>query len=175
MGKIEISQNVLQSAISDNAEGLYQLFQPFIGSEKIIKANYFGKLGISIFGTHSFACITENKVISLQIGPFGQIVYQDGDIEHVNSGVIYQPRILMLYLISLVLCLTIVGIILIPAYVRLYYTLNKSGLVWSVREGIPVYLFANRNRINIVSKYWQAVSNLKRSREAYIKAMAHAH
>ena len=161
MGKINVSANVLTKAISGDKESIMLLFQPFVKNETILKSNYFGKLGLWLWGTHSFAAITDTKIVALQIGPFGQIIYQDGDIKHVNSGIIYQPRVLWLYIISFLLCCTIIGILFIPFFVRIYYSFKKSGLVWSIREGIPVYVFASRNRISTISEYWSYVTTIK--------------
>jgi len=162
MGKIKVKSNVLSNAIAGGSDSLNELFEPFIKGESILNANYFGKLGVSIFGTHSFAAITESKVHSLQVGPFGQIIYQDGDIDQLNSGIIYQPKIFLMYLISILLFISLVGILLIPTWVRMYYRFNKSGLIWSVREGIPVYVFTNRNRIDLISNYWSEVNRVKK-------------
>lgn len=161
MGKITVSSNVLTRSVNGDKDSITQLFQPFVKNENIIRSDYFGKRGLWIWGTHSFAAITDSKIISLQIGPFGQIIYQDGDIKHVNSGIIYQPRVLMLYIISVLLCFTIIGILFIPFFVRIYYSFKKSGLVWSIREGIPVYVFASRNRITLISDYWSEMTKVK--------------
>lgn len=65
------------------------------------------------------------------------------------------------YIISFLLACTIVGILLIPFFVRLYYSFRKSGLVWSIREGIPVNVFASRNKISTISDYWSYVTVIK--------------
>ena len=90
-------------------------------------------------------------------------------IEEVNSGIIYQPSLFGLYLVSILLACTLIGIILIPAWVQVFYLLNKSGMVWSIREGINVYAFANQSKINEVNTFWRHLANVRTQRVQFLK------
>ena len=93
----------------------------------------------------------------------------DAFIEEVNSGVIYQPSVFALYFVGIILCISIVGILLLNAWVRCYYKVNKSGMVWCVREGVNIYAFANRSKINLVNEIWRSASYIRGKRKQYIK------
>lgn len=95
--------------------------------------------------------------------------FQDAFIEDVNSGIIYQPSVFWLYFIGILLACTIIGILLIPGWVRLYYLINKSGMVWSIREGFSVYAFADRSKINDVNAFWWHVANVRTLRTQFLK------
>ena len=146
------------------------MFQSFISEdESILDVQYLGSYGF-LFKTRSFVCVSDRKIASMEYGPFGKIIYTDAFIEDVNSGVIYQPSIFPLYFVGLLLCLTIVGILLLNGWIRLYYQLHKSGLVWIVREGVNVYAFANRSKINLVNDFWRKASYLRTKRKEFLKA-----
>jgi hypothetical protein len=169
MSKLKVEKTLLKKAKEGDLESIKSIFKSFIGNDQqIFYVDSFGKYGL-IFPDYSFACVTDKKICSLRIGYFGEIVYQDAFIEEINSGVIYQPSVFKLYFVSVILCLSIVGIILLNAWVRLYYTLNKSGLVWSVREGINVYVFANRSKIDSINNMWRIASNVRCERVNYLK------
>lgn len=168
MSKISINKNIVAKSKAGDHIAIKDMFSSFLGEDETILAEeYLGKYGV-FFPTHSYVCITDKKVCALQYGPFGKIVYSDAFIEEVNSGVIYQPSVFPLYFIGTILCLTIVGILLLNGWVKLYYTLNKSGLVWCVREGVNIYAFANRSKINLVNAIWRKASYIRGQRKAYI-------
>lgn len=169
MSKIIIKKTIVKQATTGNKEAIKAMFQTFIADdETIISVEYLGKYGV-FFTTKSFVCITDKKVASLQYGPFGKIIYSDAFIEEVNSGIIYQPSVFTLYFIGLLLCISLIGILFLNAWVRIYYMVNKSGMVWCVREGISIYAFANRSKINSVNQIWRTVSYLRGKRKEYIK------
>lgn len=165
MGKIKIESSIIEQAKSGNKEALKKMFQTFLAEdENIISAEYLGCYGI-FFTTKSFVCITDKKVASLEYGPFSKIIYSDALIEDVNSGVIYQPSIFMLYFVGIILCISLFGIILLNSWIRFYYKVNKSGMLWYVREGISIYAFANRSKINLVNEIWRKASYIRNKRK----------
>lgn len=169
MSKIEIQPTLLKQAVLGNKSAIKSMFKNFIGEEDtIIDVQYLGGYGV-LFKTNSFVCISEQKIASMEYGPFGKIVYQDAFIEEINSGVIYQPSVFLLYFIGILLCISIYGILLLNGWIKLYYQLNKSGLVWVVREGANVYAFANRSKIDLVNEFWRKASSLRSKRKDLLK------
>lgn len=169
MAKIQIDGSIVKHATLGNKEAIKTMFQTFMAEdETIVSVEYLGSYGV-FFTTKSFVCITDKKVASMEYGPFGKIVYSDAFIEEVNSGVIYQPSVFALYFVGIILCISIVGILLLNAWVRCYYKVNKSGMVWCVREGVNIYAFANRSKINLVNEIWRSASYIRGKRKQYIK------
>lgn len=169
MAKIQIDGSIVKQATLGNKEAIKAMFQTFMAEdETIISVEYLGSYGV-FFTTKSFVCITDKKVASMEYGPFGKIVYSDAFIEEVNSGVIYQPSVFTLYFIGIILCISIFGILLLNAWVRFYYKVNKSGMVWCVGEGINIYAFANRSKINLVNEIWRSASYIRGKRKQYVK------
>lgn len=182
---IKVERSLLERAKGNDLEAITKMFRQFMSpDEEIYFAEYCGLLGFWIFGTHSFACLSNRRLASLQVGAFGRVLYNDGFLEHANSGVVYQPSLLKLYLwtafavvigllvfaIALVSAGTMlemlggvlglltgilivvlgagVGLLTVYMTIRFYYLLNKCGLVWWIREGISVYVFTNRGKMN---------------------------
>lgn len=169
MAKIQIDGSIVKQATLGNKEAIKAMFQTFMSEdETIISVEYLGSYGV-FFTTKSFVCITDKKVASMEYGPFGKIIYSDAFIEELNSGVIYQPSVFTLYFIGIILCVSIFGILLLNAWVRFYYKINKSGMLWCVREGVNIYAFANRSKINLVNEIWRNASYLRGKRKQFIK------
>lgn len=169
MAKIEIDKSVVTKAKEGDQVAIKQMFSTFLGEdETIVTVDYLGKYGV-FFPTRSFVCLSDKKVAVLEYGPFGKIVYSDAFIEEVNSGIIYQPSVFWLYFIGTILCISIFGILLLNSWVKIYYTLHKSGMVWCVREGVNIYAFANRSKINLVNNIWRQASYIRGQRKAYLK------
>lgn len=169
MSKIQIDGSIVKQATTGNKDAIKAMFLTFMaGDETIVSVEYLGSYGI-FFTTKSFVCITDKKVASLEYGPFGKIVYSDAFIEEINSGVIYQPSVFALYLVGMLLCISILGILLLNSWIRFYYMINKSGMVWCVREGVNIYAFANRSKINLVNEIWRTASYCRGQRKHYIK------
>ena len=96
---ITVEASVLQRAKANDVQAITTMFRQFLApDEEIYFAEYCGVQGLWGFGRHCFACVTNRRVASLTVGLFGLVVYQDGFLEHGNSGVIYQPSKLWLYL-----------------------------------------------------------------------------
>lgn len=145
------------------------MFGQFVPTdEKIVYADYLGAQGVLWTKKDSFACLTDRRIASLMVGSAGEVVYQDGLLEHYNSGVIHQPSLLGLYLACAVVALSTcgVGLLLLPSVVRAYYRQNKCGLVWVIREGVSVYVFANRNRLSRANHLYRLVMQAYEARMA---------
>lgn len=165
--KIAIASGVLDQAKMNNQDALNSMFQQFSGTNEQIKfAEYMGQHGFLIGVTHSFACLTDKRIISLQVGSFGEVLYQDAFIEDLNSGAIYQPSVLSLYIFSAILIIFTLGIglLLIPLVVKWYYKINKCGMVFFIKEGLSVYMFVNRNRMSRSNALWRLVSEIREGR-----------
>lgn len=170
MAKIKFESSILEKAIRGDKSAISTMFQSFIGNdEQILDARYFGCHGIFFNKTRSFVCLTDKRLSRIEYGPMGKILFQDAFIEDVNSGIIYQPSVFWLYFIGVLLACTIIGIFLIPGWVHLYYQINKSGMVWSIREGFSVYAFADRSKINEVNTFWWHVANVRTLRTQFLK------
>jgi hypothetical protein len=50
------------------------------------------------------------------------------------------------------------------ATVRLYYAFNKCGLLWAVREGLWVYAFTNRGRMNVANRLHRTTIEMRERR-----------
>lgn len=167
--KLTIASNVLQQAKQNNQDALKTMFQQFLGADEEIKfAEYMGRQGILFSVTHSFACLTDKRIISLKVGSFGQVLYQDAFIEDLNSGAIYQPSVLGLYVLSAIVTLFTfgIGILLVPFIVKWYYKIKKCGLVFIIKEGLSVYIFVNRNRMSRSNTLWRLASEIREERKA---------
>lgn len=163
--KIKIDASLLARAKKNDVSAIKTMFRQFIPlDEEILFAEYFGVQGLWWVGRYSFACLTKRRISSLMVGRWGEVVYQDGLLEHHNSGVVYQPSILILYVVStifviLALAFTFgLGLVLFPYVVKWYYRIHKCGLVWSIREGVSVYLFTNRNRLTRANQLYRDAS-----------------
>jgi len=109
-GSIKIEKSLLRQAKSDDPAAVVTMFKQFVPpDEDIMQADYFGIQGLWWFGLHSFACLTPRRVASLRVGRFGEVIYQDGFLEYINSGVVYQPSRLFLFLVSFLIILTGLG------------------------------------------------------------------
>lgn len=99
-GEIKLGETILQRASQDDFDAIVTMFRQFIPEdEKIYIARYLGIQGLWGFGTRQFACVTDRRVADITVGRFGEVNYQDGYLEHINSGVIYQPSKFWLYLL----------------------------------------------------------------------------
>src|SRR5215204_7573906 len=97
VNKVDVS--LLQRAKKSDPQALATIFRQFIPEgEKICWMEYLGSHGW-IFGRHSFGCLTERRVADVTIGAFGEVIYQDGYLEYINSSIIYQPSKLALYVL----------------------------------------------------------------------------
>lgn len=205
---IKLEPSLLDRAKANDLDAITKMFRQFMSpDEEIYFAEYCGLLGFWIFGTHSFACLSNRRLASLQVGAFGRLFYNDGFLEHHNSGAVVQPSLLKLYLwaaFAVLFGLLVFGITLVSAgevfgqlggvlgllsavlvvalglgasvlsvylTIRLYYSLNKCGLVWWIREGISVYVFTNRGKMTRANHLYRLSCQVRDDR---LKAVGHA-
>jgi hypothetical protein len=205
---IRVDRSLLDRARQNDLEAISRMFRQFMSpDEEIYFAEYCGLLGFWIFGTHSFACLSNRRLASLQVGAFGRVLYNDGFLEHHNSGIVAQPSLLKLYVWAffallfgvLVLGMALtgsvdvfealgsgllgglagvlvvalgIGLALLTIFVvaRVYYALNKCGLVWWIREGVSVYVFTNRGKMNRANHLYRLSCQVRDER---LKAVGH--
>ena len=191
-GQIRIAKSLLQRAVHSDQDALSDIFSQFLGAdEKVIYADYLGVDGMWGVGKKSFGCLTNRRIAGLRVGAFKEIIYSDGYLEFTNSGIIYQPSKLALYVMLVIATLGALylgaffasvmsrvydvditeitawgpGVLLAIALTllfwivaaRLFYRFSKCGLVWWIREGVPVYVFSNRSmltRANHLYRLW---------------------
>ncbi|MEM9265203.1 MAG: hypothetical protein AAGA46_06730 [Cyanobacteria bacterium P01_F01_bin.13] len=187
-GEVKIQPSILARAVKNDPEALKIMFRQFIPEdEEIHLVQYLGLKGIWGIGEYSFACLTNRRVADISLGRFSEVIYQDGYLEFINSSVLYQPSKLALYLfivtwlvlgfvialiisylvlisldtafsfITVVLLLTIV-IVVVPYLVKFYYGTVKCGIVFWIREGVPIYIFSNRKFIKRANTLCRALT-----------------
>lgn len=99
-GPIKVERSVLKRAVANDKEALSLMFHQFIpADEEILFAEFLGVEGMWGFGKRSFACLTNRRIAALKIGAFKEVIYQDGYLEGTNSGIIYQPSKLWMYIL----------------------------------------------------------------------------
>lgn len=97
-GRITVKGSLLERAKADDMAALKMIFHQFIpADEEITFAEYYGYTGFAYVGSHSFACLTDKRVATLKVGPFKKIYYNDGFLENMTSGGVYQPSKFWLY------------------------------------------------------------------------------
>lgn len=162
------------------------MFRQFIDEdEQVLKAAYLGKMGF-VFATDSFGCVTDRRVATIRSGSFGELLYQDGYLDEINSTVVHQPAIWMLYVVfglyvlfalsvsspflmfEPLFAMFIFAVVLVPGLLipRIYYRLVKSGLVTVIREGVSVYMFADRPRLARANGLLRTISSHRERRMA---------
>lgn len=116
---IKVERSLLDRAKGNDLEAITTMFRQFMSpDETIYFAEHCGLLGFWGLGTHSFACLSNRRLASLQVGAFGRVHYNDGFLEHGNSGVVYQPSLLKLYIwaaYGAVISLLVLGSALVAA------------------------------------------------------------
>jgi type III secretory pathway component EscS len=191
-GSIKIESSVLRMAKQGDVQATAMMFKQFVPEDEgVYFAEYLGVEGFWGMGTHSFGCLTDKRVASIRVGAFGEVVYQDGYIDYVNSGVVYQPSKLMLY-VAIIVCTLValasavgivvgivqglpviianctlwflVSLIALPVSVKVFYRLKKCGVVFWIREGICVYLFTNRGWLLKANRLYRNLTQLREQR-----------
>jgi hypothetical protein len=210
-GQIRIEANILRRSVANDPEAINIMFSQFIPTnEQIHFAEFLGVEGLWGIGRKSFACITDRRLASLRVGAFKEVVYQDGFLEHTNSGFVYQPSKLGLYILIFFATLLGLGLsgavfalaiaaynpagagglvgantvfplvlgfafmcLILPALwliaVRTFYRFVKCGMVWCIREGISVYVFASRKRLTRINQLYRMLTELRDTRLMHIR------
>ncbi|NEP10978.1 MAG: hypothetical protein F6K14_12340 [Symploca sp. SIO2C1] len=177
VGEIKIAPSILSRAIKNNQEAILMMFKQFIPEdEEVYYIQYLGLQGIWGIGTRSFACLTERRVADITVGRFGEVTYQDGYLEAINSSMIHQPSKLGLYIcigLSIVVSFFTFGLtlLLLPFIVQAYYRLVKCGIVFVIKEGAPVYMFTNRKYLKRANLLCRSITILRENRIIVIKGM----
>ncbi|HZI18333.1 MAG TPA: hypothetical protein VEY09_07030 [Pyrinomonadaceae bacterium] len=187
---VNIGSSLLSQARENDAQAIAAMFKQFVPEdENIYFAEYLGVQGLWGFGTHSFACLTNRRIASIRVGVMGEVTYQDGYLEFLNSGVVYQPSKMLLYIlvggqllaaavmaanmlftlptagwlvgIPVVTGATLLGVML---SVRGFYRFHKCGLVWIVREGVSIYVFTNRKHLSRANHLFKLCAQIRERR-----------
>jgi hypothetical protein len=191
-GRIQLPTSLVDRAREGDEAALNKMFHQFIPREEEIHGGAY--LGIQgwLFGRHSFSCVTDRRTAGLMIGAFGEVTYQDGYHEHVNSGIVYQPSRLLLILgglaifastlffvfafadsaggridggeLLVLMLIVLLGTLFGVYWPKLFYRFVKCGLVLWVREGVPIYLFANRGLIKRANALYRLVTERREIR-----------
>lgn len=181
-----IPKSLLARARNNDPNAVEVMFRQFLmPGETLFFAEFLGTEGIWGIGTHSFAALTDRRLATMRVGAFGEVIYQDGLLEFINSTVVHQPSKLGLYLLwflawgaALFITLSVtsvgglfvilglvlgllVGFMLMVAATRLFYRFAKCGAVWWIREGVAVYAFCNRKRLVRVNALTRQVVQLR--------------
>lgn len=149
-GTPQVSSSLIARAVANDGDAIVTMFQQFIPrDEKVIFAEYLGTQGILGLGEQSFGCLTTRRIASIRTKRFGEVLYQDGFLEYINSTVVYQPSKVVLYIIIVVLLALAIPtfgatLLVVPFAGTIFYQFKKSGVVFVVKEGVSVYFFANR-------------------------------
>lgn len=191
-GSISIESSLLEKARENDPKSIETMFRQFIPhDERIHYIQYLGLKGLWGVGTHEFACLTDRRIADITVGRFGEVSYQDGYLECINSTVIYQPSKIKLYLtiasynaiplifllsnfvlfLLLIIPFAIINLLLLPFVVQAYYRLVKCGAVLMVKEGIPIYMFANRKYISRINALRRQLTIVREDRIKLIKKM----
>lgn len=167
--QIMANQSLIEKAMGGDESAIREMFQSFMPEDETFKVvKYLGVKGWGSFGRKSFGCVTNRRVARLEFGFFDELIYQDALIRDINSVIYYQPSRLPLYLLvilALILAIPSIGISLISLLFihHIYYRLVKSGVVFAVREGISVYIFANRARLEQVKRILDELTRVRTS------------
>jgi hypothetical protein len=183
---VQLAPALLSRAKQGDKEAITVMFRQFIDpAETIHSVEYLGRRGL-ITGHHSFGCLAERRVASIEVGSFGRMIYQDGYLEDINSSVFYQPSLLRLYVLilffigatlfiaravsqqpeteSLTTWVYLLGALLVFYSPTLYYRSVKSGLVFVVQQGVSVYMFTNRAKLARANALWRAAASFRDAR-----------
>jgi hypothetical protein len=176
-GSISIGSSLLEQARENDPKSIETIFRQFIPyDEKIQYIQYLGLKGLWGIGTHEFVCLTDRRAADITVSRFGEVTYQDGYLECINSTIIYQPSKINLYLTVGFYCVLssfafFIPLLFIPFVFQAYYRLVKCGALLVVKEGIPIYMFANRKYIGRVNALCRQLTIAREDRIKAIKKM----
>jgi hypothetical protein len=162
-----VDEGLLRRAKQSDHAAIETMFRQFLPQdERIVTTEYMGVFGFWGFGRDCFAVATDRRVAGIQVGAFGEVLYQDAPLEYVNSTVIYQPSRIGLYVtVGVVAVFTFgIGLLLAPVIARWYYRRKKSGLVLAVREGVSVYIFIDRKNLRAANHFYREIARLREDR-----------
>ncbi|MBI1347705.1 hypothetical protein GC163_15630 [bacterium] len=94
-----MAKSLTSRALGGDRQAIETMFRQFTPPDETYYAvDYLGFEGLWIFGTHSFGALTDRRVAAMRMTFWGEVVYQDGFLESINSNVFYQPSKLWLYI-----------------------------------------------------------------------------
>ncbi|MCX7592935.1 MAG: hypothetical protein N2235_04065 [Fischerella sp.] len=135
-GNIKLGASILQRACRDDFDAIATMFQQFIPQdEQIHIARYLGRRGLCGIGNRHFACVTDKRVAHITTGYFGKVAYQDGYLEDINSGAIYQPPRFLFYFF-LFISLSILAVTLFPLLTLLFHNGNPNINIDSISQNV---------------------------------------
>ncbi len=176
-GSISIESSLLAKAKENDAKSIETMFRQFLpDNEKIHYIQYLGLKGLWGIGTYEFVCLTDRRAADITVSRLGEVTYQDGYLEFINSTHIYQPSKLNLYFTVGFYCLWssfafFIPLLFLPFVFQSYYRFVKCGAVLMVQEGIPIYMFANRKYISRVNALCRQLTLVREDRMKAIKRM----
>src|SRR5688572_13620591 len=118
--KASLGLRLVRRAIHRDATAQRTMFAQFLPDEELIRfVDYFGLNGLWQIGMHSFACVTDKRLLAIQVGWLGKVVYSEAYLEDCNSSVVQQPTLIPLYIVVLTVLLGTMGlgIIILPVVV----------------------------------------------------------
>jgi hypothetical protein len=161
---IKVKASILKRAISNDQEAIKLIFKQFISEEDedYYFTEYFGVEGLWGFGTHSFVCLTNLRIATICISPIGgKITYQDGYLEFINSGIIYQPSIIPLYLSLFSTISTAISFLILAAnqlhenpFTRNYFV-TKLHLKYTILACLCLVIFPILT--GLIAKYYHRI------------------
>jgi hypothetical protein len=141
------NRSLIHRACNRDTDAITTMFRQFIPSDEgVAVVEYLGSPGV-VFKSRSFACVTDRRVASLIVKRLGQIIYQDGVLESLNSAVLYQPS-------------RISGFFLINRRTNR----KKVGLVLSIGEGISVHILSHRKEVRRANVIYRAAIRMRERR-----------
>lgn len=193
-GRIRVN-DVLRKARSGDSNAVAALFRGFLSDGETIRAGgYLGVLGY-LLPEHSFWCVTDYRVCGLLVRRGGRLQFTSGFLGRINSIALKQPSLVVLWLIMIawVLTFTLIGVGMnagigaelgesLPGWlaatlgagvglgllrwaIRIYYRFSKSGVVFWMRERIPVYLFADRQSLTAAQRLIATFTAVKKKEQ----------
>lgn len=168
--QISIQASLLDRAKASDPEAIATMFRQFLSDgEHVIEVEYLGVRGIWVFGENCWACLTDRRVACLRVGKASEVFYQDALLESINSGAVYQPSLMPLYITIGVLCIMAIPtfgatLLFVPFAIFVYHKHTKCGVAFFVREGLTVFFFANRKRLTLVNRLYRRLVSVRENR-----------
>jgi hypothetical protein len=165
-----IESSLLSRAQLGDTQAIKEMFARFLPEDETpLTTYYLGIEGMWGLGKRSFGCVTSRRIASLQVGAFGEVVYQDGALEFLNSALVVQPSKLALYVYGLLIVMLAIptfglSLLLLPLVAKFYYRIHKCGAVFKIAEGISVYIFTNRKLLARANALYRAAIGQREGR-----------
>jgi hypothetical protein len=193
-GFVRVEASLVARAREGDRAAMAAIFRHFLPpEEKIYWIGYLGRRGL-FFGRHNLGIVTERRIADISIGWLGEVLYQDAFLEYFNSTVFFQPSRLGLFLLLglfliawpvlifafledqrllyydlwqpylIVLLGAAFGALFIELLVRAYYRIVKCGAVYWIKDGVSIYMFADRRRLTSLNQMARTATLLREQR-----------